>query len=79
MLIDTGATLHGYNSDITHSYVFGEVENRQREIRALAKADRAAACDAAQIGSVCSSPDDAVRRVVEAAGFGSGYRVPGIS
>ena len=32
VLIDTGSTLHGYNSDITRSYVFGESTARQRQI-----------------------------------------------
>jgi len=78
VLIDTGATLYGYNSDITRSYVFGEPNERQREIWELEKAAQAAAFDAAQIGAPCSAPDAAARAVVEAAGYGPGYKVPGI-
>lgn len=78
VLIDTGATLHGYNSDITRSYVFGEANGRQREIWDLEKQAQAAAFAAAQVGAPCSAPDDAARAVIEAAGFGPGYRVPGL-
>ena len=78
VLIDTGATLHGYNSDITRSYVFGEADARQREIWDLEKAAQAAAFAAARIGAPCSAADDAARAVIEAAGFGPGYSLPGL-
>lgn len=78
VLIDTGATLHGYNSDITRSYVFGEPNARQREIWDLEKAAQAAAFKAAEIGAPCSAPDAAARKVIEAAGLGPGYNVPGL-
>ena len=75
VLIDTGATLHGYNSDITRSYVFGEPNARQREIWSLEHAAQQAAFNAAQIGAACSAPDDAARAVIEAAGYGPDYQV----
>jgi Xaa-Pro dipeptidase len=78
VLIDTGATLHGYNSDITRSYVFGEADARQREIWELERDAQLAAFNAAQIGAACSAPDLAARAVIEAAGFGPDYQVPGL-
>lgn len=78
VLIDTGATLHGYNSDITRSYVYGEPTARHREIWDLEKAAQAAAFAAAQIGAPCSAPDLAARAVIEAAGYGPGYQTPGL-
>ena len=78
VLIDTGATLHGYNSDITRSYVFGEANARQREIWELEQQAQLAAFNAAQIGAPCSAPDLAARAVIEAAGLGPGYQVPGL-
>jgi Xaa-Pro dipeptidase len=78
VLIDTGATLHGYNSDITRSYVFGEPDARQREIWELEQAAQLAAFNAAQVGAPCSAPDQAARAVLEAAGFGPDYQVPGL-
>ncbi len=78
VLIDIGATVEGYNSDITRSYVFGEPSPRQREVWDTEKAAQAAAFDAAQIGAPCGAVDDAARRVIEAAGFGPGYALPGL-
>jgi Xaa-Pro dipeptidase len=78
VLIDTGATLHGYNSDITRSYVFGEADARQREIWDLERAAQLAAFNAAQVGAPCSAPDQAARKVIEAGGLGPGYQVPGL-
>ena len=78
VLIDTGATLHGYNSDITRSYVFGEANLRQREIWDLEQAAQLAAFDAAQVGAPCSAPDLAARKVIQAAGYGPEYKVPGL-
>ena len=76
VLIDTVATLHGYNFDITRSYAFGEPNTRQREIWNLEHAAQQAAFNAAQIGTPCSEPDLAARAVI-AAGFGPDYKVPG--
>jgi Xaa-Pro dipeptidase len=78
VLIDTGATLQGYHSDITRSYVFGEADARQREIWELEQAAQRAAFNAAQIGAACSAPDAAARAVIEEAGLGPGYQVPGL-
>jgi Xaa-Pro dipeptidase len=78
VLIDTGCQLEGYLSDITRSYVYGEISDRQRQIWDLEKAAQAAAFAAAQIGRPCSEVDHAARRVLEAQGLGPDYRVPGL-
>ncbi|MFT5174736.1 MAG: Xaa-Pro dipeptidase [Gammaproteobacteria bacterium] len=78
VLIDTGATIDGYHSDITRSYVFGQPSARYREVWDLEKAAQAAAFAAAQIGAPCEAVDAAARRVIEAGGFGPGYAVPGL-
>jgi Xaa-Pro dipeptidase len=78
VLIDIGATLHGYQSDLTRTYVFGEPSARQREIWELEKRATEAAFAAARLGATCESVDTAARRVIEAAGFGAGYAVPGL-
>lgn len=78
VLIDVGAPVDGYLSDITRSYVFGTPSARQRQIWDLEKAAQAAAFAAAKIGAPCEDVDAAARRVIEAAGFGPGYAVPGL-
>lgn len=78
VLIDTGCLVEGYMSDITRSYVFGTPTARQREIWNLEQAAQAAAFEAAQLGRACQEVDRAARRVLEAAGLGPGYRLPGL-
>ncbi len=78
VLVDTGCQLHGYISDITRTYVYGTPTARQREIWNLEKAAQAAAFAAAQPGTPCGAVDDAARRVLEAAGLGPDYQLPGL-
>ncbi|MBT3770095.1 MAG: aminopeptidase P family protein [Acidiferrobacteraceae bacterium] len=79
VLIDTGATIDGYYSDITRTYVFGEPTARQRQVWDLEKAAQVAAFDASQVGTPAEAVDKAARDVIEAAGFGPGYAVPGLA
>jgi Xaa-Pro dipeptidase len=78
VLIDTGCLVHGYMSDITRSYVYGEANARQRSIWDLEKAAQAAAFEAAQLGTACKDVDAAARRVLAAAGLSGGYDLPGL-
>ncbi len=78
VLVDVGAPLHGYVSDITRSYVFGTPSPRQREIWDLTKRAQAAGFAAARPGAPAGAIDDACRGVVVGAGFGPGYKVPGL-
>ena len=78
ILIDTGAPVDGYLSDITRSYVFGEPSKRQREVWNLEKAAQAAGFAAAKPGNKCEDIDIAARGVINGAGFGPGYATPGL-
>ena len=78
VLIDVGAEIEGYRSDITRSYVFGEPNARQRQIWELEKSAQLAAFAAAQLGAPCEAVDAAARGLIEAAGFGPGYATPGL-
>jgi Xaa-Pro dipeptidase len=78
VLIDTGAPIDGYTSDITRTYVFGEATSEVRTVWELEKAAQAAAFAAARIGMPCESVDAAARAVVEQAGYGPDYRLPGV-
>ena len=78
VLIDTGCQLDGYNSDITRTYVFGQPNARQRQIWQVEKEAQAAAFAAARLGQPCGSVDRAARAVIEAAGLGPGYALPGL-
>ncbi|WP_129794558.1 Xaa-Pro peptidase family protein [Sphingosinicella sp. CPCC 101087] len=78
VLIDTGCTVKGYHSDITRTYVFGKADDEQRRFWDLEKAAQKAAFDAVRPGVACEEVDAAARRVLEAAGLGPGYRLPGL-
>ncbi len=78
VLIDIGAPMHGYQSDITRSYVFGEPSARQREVWDVEKRATEAVFAAAQPGATCESLDRAARDVIEAAGFAREYGLPGL-
>lgn len=78
VLVDIGAPVDSYLSDITRSYVFGEPSSRQRQIWNLEQAAELAVFEAAQLGARCEDLDAAARRVIEAGGFGPGYATPGL-
>ena len=78
VLIDAGCSVEGYQSDVTRTTVFGEPTGRQREIWDLEKRAQTAAIEAARVGATCESVDAAARKVITDAGFGPGYRVPGL-
>jgi len=76
--IDDGVSWNGYQSDITRTTVFGKPTARQIEVWNLEKKAQAAAFAAAQVGATCESVDAAARKVITDAGFGPGYKVPGL-
>lgn len=78
VLIDTGCSVDGYNSDITRTYVFGEPSVDHRRIWELEKQAQQAAFDAARPGAPCEAVDAAARAVLERAGLGPGYKLPGL-
>jgi len=78
VLIDTGCLVQGYNSDITRSYVFGDATQAIRDTWDIEKAAQVAAFEAAVPGARCEDVDAAARRVIEAAGLGPDYAVPGL-
>ena len=78
VLIDTGCELHGYKSDITRSYVYGDASARQRDAWNVEKQAQQAAFNAALPGMACEEVDTAARQVLEQHGFGPDYRLPGL-
>lgn len=78
VLIDTGCLLHGYNSDITRSYVFGTASDKQRQVWNDEKDAQLAAFNAAQIGAKCQDVDLAARELLTKHGYGPDYNVPGL-
>ena len=78
VLIDTGCKLHGYLSDITRTYCFGEPSARQRLLWNCEKQAQIAAFNAATVESTCGDVDAAARQSLEAEGLGPDYTLPGL-
>ncbi|MDN3651256.1 Xaa-Pro peptidase family protein [Thalassotalea ponticola] len=78
VLIDTGCQLHGYNSDITRSYVFGQATPKQRQVWQHEKQAQLEAFAAAQINAPCAQVDRAARDYLVAQGYGPEYNLPGL-
>lgn len=78
VLVDTGCAIHGYQSDITRTYAFGRVDDDIRATWALEKEAQAAAFAAVRPGVPCEAVDAAARAVLERAGLGPDYRLPGL-
>jgi len=78
VLIDAGCTVEGYTSDITRTTVFGKPTQRMRDVWETEKKAQNAAFAAAKVGATCESVDSAARKVITDAGFGPGYKTPGL-
>jgi len=79
ILMDCGCTVHGYQSDISRTWVFGRPSPRQRKIWNTVKRGQQIALETAKIGIPTGAIDDAVRGYYEREGFGPGYKLPGLS
>jgi Xaa-Pro dipeptidase len=80
ILFDCGCTVHGYQSDISRTFVFGaEPTAEQRKVWNQVRDGQQIAIRAARIGAPAGSVDDAVRAAYESWGYGPGYKLPGLS
>ncbi len=79
VLMDCGATVHGYQSDISRSFVYGKAGARQRQVWDQMRKGQDVAFAAAKLGTPAGTVDDAVRAYYESLGWGPGYKLPGTS
>ena len=74
MLIDTGGSLHGYQSDTTRTWVLGgEPSDEVRKVWTAVRDAQRRAFEAIRPGVTGASIDRVARESLEKAGFGSGY------
>jgi Xaa-Pro dipeptidase len=78
VLVDDGCVVEGYQSDVTRTTVFGKPTPRQRQVWDIERKAQDAALAAARVGAPCEAVDFAARKVITDAGFGPGYKVPGL-
>ncbi len=79
VLMDCGCKVHGYQSDISRTFVFGDPTKRQREVWDTVRRGQQIAFETAQVGTPAGAVDDAVRALYEGLGYGPGYNTPGLS
>ena len=79
VLMDCGCTVHGYQSDISRTFVFGDPTREQRKVWNDMRNGQQIAFEAAQVGRPAGSVDDAVRAYYTSLAYGPDYRLPGLS
>lgn len=73
LIVDWGATVDGYISDLTRTFVLDRVESEWKRIHAVVVDANAAGRAAAGPGVACRTVDAAARAVIEAAGYGPAF------
>ena len=79
VLMDCGCSVHGYQSDISRTFVFGEANAEQRKVWTQMRQGQQIAIETARVGVAAGAVDDAVRAQYEKWGYGPGYKLPGTS
>jgi Xaa-Pro dipeptidase len=80
VLMDCTCAVHGYQADITRTYVFGtDASAEQRKVWDQVHRGQQIAIQAAKVGVPAGAVDDAVRAAYESWGYGPGYKLPGLS
>jgi len=79
VLLDVGCSVHGYQSDISRTYVLGDVPPDVRKVYEQMRRGQDIAMAAAKVGAPAGSVDDAVRSAYVSWGYGPGYKLPGTS
>ena len=79
ILLDCTCSVHGYQADISRTYVLGESTSEQRKVWTQMRRGQDIAMAAAKVGAPAGSVDDAVRSTYESWGYGPRYKLPGTS
>jgi Xaa-Pro dipeptidase len=79
ILLDFGCKVHGYQSDISRTFIFGKPSERQRKVWNTVKRGQELVMENAKIGQPVGQLDEIVRKYYEAQGWGPDYQLPGLS
>lgn len=71
LLLDWGAKVEGYSSDLTRTFGLGSMPEKVRDIYAIVLEAQLAAIDACAPGKVCAEIDAVARRIITDAGYGA--------
>ncbi|NLS17210.1 aminopeptidase P family protein [Rhizobium sp. P40RR-XXII] len=78
ILVDTGARIDGYHSDLTRTYKLKAGDSGFEDAWAIEREAQQAVFEAAKLGAACSSLDDAARAVLAKHALGPDYKLPGL-
>ncbi|KPK93965.1 MAG: peptidase M24 [Anaerolineae bacterium SM23_ 63] len=70
LIIDWGATVDGYISDITRTFALGEINTELEKIHTVVQRSNAAGREAIRPGASCQEIDRASRSVIDDSGYG---------
>jgi Xaa-Pro dipeptidase len=70
LVVDWGATVDGYISDLTRAFAVGEVDDECKKIHKIVQDANAAGRAAGKPGAPCAAVDKAARDVIEKSGYG---------
>ncbi|HEV8148062.1 MAG TPA: Xaa-Pro peptidase family protein [Bryobacteraceae bacterium] len=73
LLIDGGCAVEGFQSDISRTFVLGKPTDKMKKVFDIVYNAQSAALKAARPGVACEDVDEAARKVIAAAGYGSNY------
>jgi len=80
VLFDCGCAVHGYQSDISRTFIFGaDPTADQRKVWTQMRRGQDIGMAAAKVGAPAGGVDDAVRGAYESWGYGPGYKLLGTS
>jgi len=79
VLMDCGCSVHGYQSDISRTFVMGEPSKHQESVWNTVRKGQEIAFEKAQVNVEAGKVDDAVRSFYQSLGFGPHYKLPGLS
>jgi Xaa-Pro dipeptidase len=77
VLVDGGTTVHGYQSDMTRTVVFGRVASEAQEVFDIVHEAQRRGLAFAGPGKKCGDVDATARKVITDAGYGPDYRTFG--
>ncbi|HEX9680384.1 MAG TPA: M24 family metallopeptidase, partial [Anaerolineales bacterium] len=73
LIVDWGASVRGYFSDLTRTFALGDVDPELERIHRLVVQANSAGRDAVRPSATCASVDAAARQVIESAGYGAAF------
>ncbi len=73
IVVDFGAKVDGYNSDLTRTIGVGKVSDKAKEVYEIVRTAQQTACEAARAGMLAKELDTIARKIIDEAGYGENF------